>query len=410
MIRGPAGRLADPRREGVWPRIYRLRRGQRLFLGGLGVLAIGGGLAGAAAMLLSSTDAPPALALIPLAFVALGAYLVAAVRVARVVLYEDAIELVELGKGKRRLRRDEIAGRRIVPMQYGQAQLVLELRGAGRKPVKAHWVHETDVVLETWLAALPDLDAEERARAEAELMRSAALGANEAERAQALTRARRVAKVLSGVAIAASVWGWLYPRPYPAAVATLAVLPLVALVVLLLGRGRYGFDSGRTDPRPSVAAAVFGPGMVLGLRAILDVQVLDWKPLLAGAAVGGVVLVAAIAAAERKARRLWLLALLAPLLSFYPWGGLSLANALLDHGEPEVFRVVVRAKHVSSGKHTSYELTLDPWGPVAEAGSVDVGRAVYDAVPIGGEVCLALRPGALGVRWYFVGRCAGPAR
>jgi hypothetical protein len=412
MIRGASFRVTGQRRDGTWPRVYRMRRGQRLLIGGAGVVLIAGGLAGSLAILANETRGPSAWALLPLLLSALGAYLVAAVRAERLVLYEDAIELTELGKGTRRLRRDEIAGLRWIPLQYGQVQLVLELRG-GRRPFKLGWVHETDPVLDGWLAAIPNLDQEERAREEAELLRSPALGASEPERVRALARARKIARALTGVAVAACAWGWLYPRPYPVAVATLGALPLVGLALLLGGRGRYAFDSGRrvlppgarTDPRPSLVVAIMFPGLVLGLRGIQDLHVLDWKPLLAGAAVGGMILAAAIAVGDPKARKAWVLGVLVPLLAFHPWGALALANALLDRGALEVYRVSIRGKHVSSGKHTSYDLTLDPWGPVTEARSEDVGRALYEAVRVGGHVCVALRPGALGVRWYVVRRC-----
>jgi hypothetical protein len=409
MIGARSGRVAELRREGVWPRVYRLRRGQRMFLGGVAVVAIAGGLLGAGAVLLDA-NAPRALALVPLAFTAVGGYLAAAVRVGRVVLYEDAIELVELGRGRRRVRKDEIAGRRLVRMQYGQAQLRLELRG-GRKTVKAHWVHESDPVLEAWLASIPDLDAVERARAEAELLRSGTLGGSEAERARALGRARITARIVNGVAIAATLWGWIAPRPYLVVVATLAVLPLVGLALLVAGKGRYAFDARPAEPRPSLAATVLGPGLILGLRAILDVHVLDVRPVLVGAAVGAVAVAAVLAATASDFRKWWLIALMTPLLGFHPGGALSLGNAILDRGEPEVFRVAVRGKHISSGsKHTSHDLQLDPWGPVREPDTVDVGRRLYDAVAVGEEVCVLLRPGALGVRWYVVVRCAGGPR
>lgn len=406
MIRGTGGRIAERRREGVWPRVYRVRRGQRLFLGGLGLVAVGGGLLGAGAILLGSPKTPPAIALVPLAFVGLGAYLLATVTAERLVLYEDAIEFIGLGRRKRRARRYEIAGLRVVPLQYGYRQVVLEL-GAGKKPLKVTWAYETDPVLEAWMGAFPDLDAEERARGEAELLRSAALGVDEDERARSLARARKVARVLNGAALTACAWGWLYPRPYSAAVVTLGVLPLIGLATLLGGRGRYGFDTRRNDPRPSLVLTVIGPGPVLALRAILDVRVLDWKPLLLGAVGGGLVLVTAIAFGDRP-RKLWSLALLAPLVSAYPWGALSLANALLDRETPEVFRTAVRGKHISGGKHTSFDLELDPWGPVTDRESVDVGRPLYDAVSQGDDVCVALHPGALGVRWYVVLRCRAP--
>lgn len=405
MIGATGGRVAELRREGVWPRIYRIRRGQRLFLGGLGLVAVVGGLLGAGALLLEPPSPRPWIALIPLLFVALGAYLLAAIAAERLVLYEDALEFVELGRGRRRVRRDELAGRRAVPLQYGYHQLVLERR-AGKKPLKITWVHETDPVLEAWLGEIPDLDAEERARAEAELLRSAALGADPAERARRLARARRVARVLNGVAFAAGLWGWFYPRPYVAAIVALSVLPLVGLAVLLGGRGRYAFDVTRNDPRAALIPTVMVPGLALAMRAFLDLHVLDWKPLLGGAAAAGAALAVAMAAVERP-RKLWAVALVAPLFSVYPWGALTLANALLDRGAPEVFQVAVRAKRVSSGKHTSWNLELDPWGPVAERESVDVGRHLYGDVSVGDSVCVALRPGAFGARWYVVLRCGG---
>ena len=406
MIGATAERVAERRRDGVWPRVYRIRRGQRLFVGGFGVVAILGGLAGAGAVLLGSSDAP--LALVLLAFVALGAYLVAAVATERLVLYEDAIEFRELGRGTRRARRDEIAGLRVVPLQYGYRQLVFERRG-GKKPLKITWVHETDAVLQAWIDAIPNLDAEERARAEAELLRSTALGADEAERARALGRARKIARVLNGAAIAASAWGWIYPRPYDAAVVVLGVFPLVGLALLFAGRGRYGYDTRRNDPRPTLVPAVMVPGLILGLRALVDVNLVDWKPLVLGAAVAGLAFTAALTvsvARGERSRKLWVVALiLFPLHASYPWGALTLANAMLDHGAPEVFPVTVRGKHVSSGKHTSWDLDLDPWGPVAERKSVDVGRRLYGLVSVGDRVCVVLRPGALGARWYGVVRC-----
>lgn len=70
-----------------------------------------------------------------------------------------------------------------------------------------------------------------------------------------------------------------------------------------------------------------------------------------------------------------------------------------------MFRVIVRGKHVSGGKHTGWNLELDPWGSVTERKGVDVGRRLYGAVSVGDRVCVALNPGALGARWYVVLRC-----
>jgi hypothetical protein len=405
MIGASSGRLSEQRREGVWPRVYRVRRGLLFAVRLLAALVLLGGVAVALA-LLRAPRSPPALALALLALVAVGVYVAARVGTGCIRLWEDAVEVVELTR-RRRLRRDEIVGLRVVPLQYGFKQLVFELRG-GRKPFKLDWAYESDPTLDAWLGQFPDLDAQERAAAESELLRSRELGPDEAARSRALGRARTVGRMLNGVSVAAGVWGWVFPRPYPVAIAVLGILPLFGLALLALGRGRYAFDTSRTEPRPSLIVTVMVPGLVLAMRAIRDLRIVDVAPLLLGAAVGAVAIVALVAAFDRKARKPWVLLLLAPLLAFYPGGGAALANALLDRAPPQVFRVAVRGKHVSTGKYTSYDLTLDPWGPVEKAESVDVGRQLYDVVATGDVVCVALQPGALGLRWFVVLRCPPP--
>ncbi|XYH93278.1 hypothetical protein ACMHYB_36200 [Sorangium sp. So ce1128] len=83
-----------------------------------------------------------------------------------------------------------------------------------------------------------------------------------------------------------------------------------------------------------------------------------------------------------------------------------MANALLDRGEPEVFRAAVLDKRFYSGKGPRYKLRLAPWGP-DQGGEVTVDSHLYGAVAVGGAVCVRLRPGALGVRWFSVGPCDG---
>jgi hypothetical protein len=395
------------RRDGAWPRVYRASRGHRVFLGGLGGLALLGGIAGAALVLLRPpAGAPGWLAVVPVAFALLGAYLLAALVVERVVLHEEAIEFVELGRGRRRLRRDEIAGRRVFPLQYGMEQLVLELRGLGRKPFKVSLITERDEVLESWLASIPDVDAEDRRREEEELLRSAELGRTEDERRGALAGARRIARAARITAFAAAAWGWFHPRPYGPAMAALAIIPAAALAVLVVGRGRYSLEGRRNEVRPELMTPILVPAFVLVLRVLLDLEIVDHRPLLQWAALGTLGIGALLAASDPALRRrVPALALLVALVAAYPWALLAQANALLDRSPRETFRVTVVGKHVSTGKHTSYELRLAPWGPVEEEEDADVGRATYEAVAVGDAVCALLRGGALGVRWYVVGRC-----
>lgn len=403
--RVPGGaRLARP--GAPWPRVYRPKLGYRLFLGALGLLALGGAIA-VAALFPRGPRGEVATALVIASLLALiGAFLLWALAREQVLLYEDAIEFVELGRGRRRLRRDEIAGRRVVPLQYGQQALVLELRGLGRKPFKTSMICERDEVLDSWLAAIPDLDALDRRRAEAELLQAPGLGATEAERRNALARARRIARGATWGSAGVVAWGWFAPRPYGAAIAALALVPAAALALLLVHRGRYTIERRRNDARPGLEVPVLLPGLVLMLRSMLDFHVVDFRPLLVATAAGTLLLVALVSAGDPALRRRWyLLPVMALLLTAYPYGGLAEANALLDRSEPEVFQVRVIGKRISSGKHTSYDLRLAPWGPYDAPEEVDVGRARYQRIAVGDSVCVLLSRGALGARWYQVDEC-----
>lgn len=392
------------RRDGVWPRTYRLAGRWRLALHVLGTLGLSAALAASVAALRGALPGPAVV--VALGFGALGAYLLAAARVERFLLHADGVEVITLGRAPRRLRTEQIAGRRSVPLQYGMEKLVLERRERGAKPLSVNFLFERDAALDAWLASVPDLDAADRAGAEAALLASAELGADEGARRAALARSHRAAKVLKGVALAAAGWGLLFPRPYPFAIATLAAIPLATIALVLAGRGRYAVEEKRNEVRPGVAVPIFAPGGVLMLRALLDYQVVDVSRVLGWTAAGAVALTAVLVRGDAALRRRWFVpALVLLLVAPYPWGALNAVDVLLDRAPAEVHEVPVLHKHVSSGKHTSYDLRLPPWGPVAAVQEVDVGQELYDAVEVGDVVCAHLRPGALGARWYVVDLC-----
>lgn len=200
-------------------------------------------------------------------------------------------------------------------------------------------------------------------------------------------------------------WALLYPRPYEAAVETLAAIPLATVALLLAGRGLYAISDDRNEIRPSLMVPLFGPGLFLTVRAIFDLHVIDWEPSLVWTALGALALTVLVMVGEPGLRQRWY----APLgvllfLAAHPWGALQMANALLDRSEPEVLHVAVLDKHITSGKRLEHRLRLAPWGP-AQEGEVTVDSDVYEAVEVGGAVCVALHSGALGVRWFIVGRC-----
>jgi hypothetical protein len=329
--------------------------------------------------------------LLGLCFVAAGVAVAADTWLSRVVLHADEIVVRDLRL--RRLRREEIKGRRLT----GQTTLILEKHSGGS--IRIPLIIDRDELFDRWVRPLPDLDAIDRAASEEQLR---SFLANNKTGANDLRLGRLSAHVLNGASVVILAWAWAFPRPYGAAVLANALLPVAALVVIARFRGIVGIDSSRHDPRPNVALALIFPSCVLGLRA-LDYAVIDLVRLFSIGVPIGLVPAGVGAWLDPSVKRRWLTASLFGVINVgYGVGGACLANSLLDSSEPVVYRSEVLGKRISRGKHTEYNLALAPWGPVEEREQVRVPRQLFDQLAKEDWVDVSLHEGALGMRWFRV--------
>ncbi|HEX4573349.1 MAG TPA: hypothetical protein VH184_23140 [Dongiaceae bacterium] len=204
------------------------------------------------------------------------------------------------------------------------------------------------------------------------------------------------AYALTIIAVGAAAWALYDPRPYRLVVGLLALLPWLALVATARGR------------KPDLYVPLMLPGCVLGLRAVIDVQLLErWQPLLPAAAIAFVMAMLIRLTREDREFPLWLyLLLFVPVMSFYSYGSVVLANKQLDRSSPKLYLTFVydRSMHKVS-RQMVWDLRLGPWGPRKEAESVSVPRGLYEATQIDDGVCVLLHPGAFGIRWFEVAKC-----
>jgi len=340
--------------------------------------------------------------------VLLGGVMAASTAVSKLILRADAIELVGLLR-TRQLRRGELAGRRRQATRGGSILFLVPKAG---RAVPLDSGMPRDRLLDAWIDALPDLDLIERKASEAKLLADPAFGSNPQERLARLTRARQFSKVANGMAIALLAWAYLYPHPYALAIALLALLPWCAVLIVMLSRGLIAFDTRRNDARPNVAMLLLLPGIVLGLRAMLDVHVLDVMPVFVYGFIASLPLVlSAWMMAPKDSLKPWAFPLTLLLLVAVPYGGggLLLADVELDHQPAQAFPTQVLRKYISTGKHSSPHLVLAPWGPRVMGEDISVNRAYYAHVDEGASVCMNLHPGAFGMRWYDMGDCVADA-
>jgi len=325
-------------------------------------------------------------------------------RRSKLVLSEDAIERHGVFS-VRTLARCDIAGRRLVRVRANSITLLVP-RGQGVKTWRLSFSSfKTDALLEAWIASLPDLDALDLSAAEAQLEADPQLGSTPEERVARLAVAKKLAQAFNAATLGAAAWGYGYPKPYWAAVLTLALLPWAAVVTVARSDGLYRILTQRNQVRPSLALPMLVPGFVL-LVLSLRTGVLDVPRALSCAVVVAVLLAGAGFASDATMREqrgsalLWMLLLLS-----YGYGSVVLGNRLLEHSPGEDYQVAVLGKRMSHGRSTAYYLMLAPWGPRREPGEVSVSRTLYAAEMPGDSVCVHQGPGALGIGWYVVAPC-----
>jgi hypothetical protein len=339
------------------------------------------------------------------AFVALGALVAVGAWRWKTLYWSDRITSVGLFYTQTLLKA-EISGYRLITPSRGRPMLKLFSKGLNRTAMLVT-MYRNDPAFSAWYRSLTDLDAVDRAAREKALMADTHLGATPDERRATLKRMSRISHVANGAGWAILLWAWLFPQPYALVMTLSALAPLVAIGLVRWSQGAMTLgEASRTDPRPGLAGLMFG-GYGLVLRAVLDLHTLDWIGALIGALVVAAVASTAsrwAAGAQTKVKPVTLVLYFVATFA-YGWGLVLEADRILDRAPAHVYPTQVTDMHISSGKHTSYDITLAPWGPTRGQDGVDVGRPLYQQMHVGETVCPVLHPGALHIRWWEVGLC-----
>jgi hypothetical protein len=325
----------------------------------------------------------------------------------KLVLFPDTLEVHELW-GTRRLRRADIAARRKV-QRTAPARLELLMKGDKPRSIKLALPYSLDTRFDAWFNSIPDADVVAAAAIEAEVRNDLALGSTPEERLARFALAKQRARYLGLAVSGLCLWSYLYPRPYALNVSLLAALPWVciALVASRPGIFQLGGSQAGDKVRPDLAAAFMAPAALLGLRAFMDVHVVDWHELVPWAAGMAALLLFALIRVDPSASRRWATLMFVLVAGVYGFGASSLGNALLDRSSPDVYPTKVLGKHVSSGRNRTYELRLAPWGQNAGPRDVTVSRSLFGEVEVGQTVCVNVHAGAIRVAWYSVNKCDG---
>ena len=343
-----------------------------------------------------------------LIFLILSCALVALLFRSRVILNPDSVESRELFSTGRLLRTD-IRGYRLQQNPRGPASLVLVPRDSPSKKLKFATFYNFDATFWNWMESLPDLDQEDQRAAQREMLENPEIGATPQDRLEAVKNARRLATFMAVAAWAVCAWGWFYPEPYWLAIVLLIILPWLAVAITMRSGGLFRIDAKKNDPHPTVAIPFIMPGFILMLRAVSDVNLLEWRTVTYVSLLLAFALAAAAIAADHSLKRQKGTMLTIILLTIaYGYGATMEANTIFDRSDTAVFSAQIVSKQVVSGRSTSYNLYLAPWGPQKETSKVSVSRRWYESLKPGDTICPTLREGALHIRRYTVHPCPQP--
>jgi hypothetical protein len=231
-----------------------------------------------------------------------------------------------------------------------------------------------------------------------------------------MARARRLHIVFSPgswlIIAAALLCGWalLYPAPYGLCISLLGTGALAALALPRLSGGYFRLE-GKGRQIGAAGQVALYLSMILAIRALVDVDMIDWKgPLLIAGACGllfaGLGMAADPPAMRSSSRGRATGVALSLFLAgvAFGWGASVEADMLLDRSAPATHRLRVTEKWVVHGRSIRLHLGLAaPNGLGLD--NVHVSDWLYTHTQVGEEVCVQSRGGALGFRWYWVERC-----
>jgi hypothetical protein len=377
-----------------WLRVFYVLFG--LFLCGMGVFF---------ARMLSQQPKVGAAALVGIAPLAIGMYLLAMALRSRLVIEGTRIE-VRGAIREKSAEIGEVEGFRTIRTRNG-SYWRLQLK-QGRGSINIMQWFDCDEV-RAWLQQLTDLDEQDRRQLLGEIEQDQELGATREQRLGRLTSAKQLNVGLSAIAVAAAVGLFAGGAQWrlPAAM-VLTLVPVAVLYLLNSEPLLYALGKSRRDPRTELSIALLAAAMGLFFSS-LQTHFVSPMPLLPLIVVVGLIFIAGFYMLGRKGPHTGgFHGIVLMCAGFFGFGLIAASDTLLDHGKATTYQAQVVGQHTTSGRSTTYYLDFGAWGPFSGANKVSVPYSVYQSVAPGDMVCFDVHPGALRAAWFLRVGCEEP--
>jgi len=250
-----------------------------------------------------------------------------------------------------------------------------------------------------------DLDQLEFEKEAEEILTDETLGETVIERQDKLNTAFTVAKVLNWGTGFIAAWVIFKPEPYQYAIIACSVAFIITVIVAkFFPLIRLYSDKVSISAYPSVFWAVMTSAIGIGLRALLDFEIYDyrnlWMPLVVLSLLMWVIVLFRNKQFSLKGEGILVSLVLLIFVVVYAYGIIIHINCQMDTSQPQRYAVTVKDKTKTSGKHTSYHLSLTQWGKHEEGEEVTVTQIMYKETEIGDEIEVQLYKGEIEIPWF----------
>jgi len=255
-----------------------------------------------------------------------------------------------------------------------------------------------------------DLDERERMEETAVLLEDNRFGVTREDREARLAMAKKFDVGATAIGIGLLIWSIAYPRPFETLMILLFIAPWLAVGITWYFKGLLKLYKLKKSPYPSMIQlmlmATFGVALVV-LRSydLYSFGEKAWSLLAGGTMAASIICIGACRQAIATARKKTVTYIVVFVMAAaYSYSLLIFSNCYYDKSSPTIFHVAVTGKRISSGKSTSYYVSLSSWGQYSDGNEVSVSQSFYKNVREQDSLSVYLKYGKWGIPWYRLRR------
>ncbi|WP_375563136.1 hypothetical protein ACE193_11575 [Bernardetia sp. OM2101] len=183
---------------------------------------------------------------------------------------------------------------------------------------------------------------------------------------------------------------------------------IVVLIGILIPKLSAGFITNldtKEDKRPNTMMGFLFLCLIIGLRAMLDVNIFDYSPIWTPCLLltTGLTLFVSIGK-DFKIKKVssYFYAFFFWCLFFgYSFGAIVLLNANYDTSKSKEYKAKITGKRIGTADVTTYHVKLDKWHETSEVDEIQVSEDMYYEVEKNDSIKIYLQEGKFGIPWLI---------